>query len=49
MLGLKEFNLETSGRADQQFFDIAGPCIGGHQGEIEELRLIFNFSFVNSS
>ena len=27
---------------DQAMFDMLGQCIGGHQGEIEELRLIFD-------
>ena len=49
MLGLKKFELEINRHFDQQFFDMVGQCIGGHQGAIEELRLIFNFSSVNSS
>jgi hypothetical protein len=49
MLGLKKLELTIDVHAGQQFFDIVGQCIGGHQGEIEELRLIFHFAFVNSS
>jgi hypothetical protein len=45
MLGLKKFELEIH-LFDQHFFDIVGQCIGRHQGEIEELRLI---CFPNSS
>ena len=49
MLGLKKVVLQISCSVDRQFFDLVGQCIGGHQGEIEELRLIFNLSSVNSS
>ena len=48
MLGLKKFELEINRHFDQQFFDMVGQCIGGHQGEIEELRLILRPSSVNS-
>ena len=41
MLGLKKFELEME-LLDQQLVDMVGQCIGGHQGEIEELRLILN-------
>ena len=49
MLGLKQFDLQIKFPIDQQFFDMMGQCIGGHQGEIEELRLRFPCSSVNSS
>ena len=48
MLGLKIFKLQTSRPGDQALFDLVGRCIGEHQGEIEEMILLFNFS-VNSS
>jgi hypothetical protein len=48
MLGLKKLKLEIYHSFDQQFFDMVGQCIGGHQGEIEELRLILRPSSVNS-
>ena len=38
MLGLKKLELEM---LNQQFFDMVGQCVGGHQGEIEEVRLIW--------
>ena len=44
MLGLKKLTLCISLRVRQQFdhkfFDMVGQCIGLHQGDIEELRLI---------
>ena len=50
MLGLKKFELRINRRYDQRFFDMVGHCIGGHQGELEELRLICSSSSsVNSS
>jgi hypothetical protein len=49
MLGLKKLELEMDYPADQQFFDIAGQCIGLHQGEIEELILMCHDSTMNSS
>ena len=49
MLGLKRLELELDRRFDQQFFDMVGQCIRLHQGEIEELRLVLNFSSVGSS
>ena len=53
MLGLKKFDLAThllDQQFDQQFFDMVGQCIGGHQGEIEELTLgISSSSSVNIS
>ena len=49
MLGLKKLELEIKRHVDQQFFDMMGQCIGGHQGEIEELRLRFLVSSVNIS
>jgi hypothetical protein len=49
MLGLKKLELQINLRSDQQFFDMVGQCIGGHQGEIEELRVIFFTVAVNSS
>jgi len=49
ILGLKIFGLEIDYRANQQFFDVVGECIGGHQGEIEELILMFRVSTLNLS
>ena len=49
MLGLKKFDLQIKGHVDQLFFDMMGQCIGGHQGEIEELKLVFHSTSVNSS
>jgi hypothetical protein len=49
MLGLKKLELEMYPHLDEQFFDMVGRCIGGHQGEIEELRLRFLVSSVNIS
>ena len=49
MLGLKKLELETGCHYDQGFFDMVGRCIGGHQGEIEEMRLVFSLSSVNIS
>jgi hypothetical protein len=52
MLGLKKLELEM---LNQQFFDMVGQCVGGHQGEIEEVRLkwysspFFSTSSVESS
>jgi hypothetical protein len=34
---------------DQEFFDMMVQCIGGHQEEIEELKLIFYYSPVTLS
>jgi hypothetical protein len=43
MVGLKKLELQMSSSShfDQAMFDMLGQCIGGHQGEIEELRLTF--------
>ena len=50
MMGLKKLELDINSRCDQQFYDMVGHCIGGHQGELEELRLICSSSSsVNSS
>ena len=49
MLGLKELEVGINPPFDQQFFDVLGQSIVGHQGEIEVLRLMFNFCSVNSS
>ena len=49
MPGLKKLKIEIKFPADQGFFDMTGQCIGEHQGEIEELRLIFNAVSLNSS
>jgi len=49
MLGLKKFDLCVILHSDQQLFDMVGQCIGGHQGEIEELRLTFHCTPANSS
>jgi hypothetical protein len=49
MMGLKKLELDINSRCDQQFYDMVGHCIGGHQGEIEELRLILRCSSVNIS
>ena len=44
MLALKKLELKSMRRFDKQFFDMVGQCIGGHQGEIEELRLEYSSS-----
>jgi hypothetical protein len=49
MLGLKKLELEIYGSFDQQFFDMVGQCIGGHQGAIEELKLKCYSSAVHMS
>jgi hypothetical protein len=49
MLGLRKLMLEMDLPYDQQFFDMVGQCIGGHQGEIEELRLKCYSPLVNST
>jgi len=49
MLGLKKFELKIKFPVDQGFFDLMGQCIGGHEGEIEELRLILHSTSVNLS
>jgi hypothetical protein len=50
MLGLKKLELESMRCFDNQFFDMMGQCIGGHQGKIEELSLKFFTSVsLNSS
>jgi hypothetical protein len=49
MLGLKKLELEIFCNVDQGFFGMVGQYIGGHQGEIEELRLILIGSSVNLS
>ena len=49
LLGLKKLDLEMNDHVDQQFFDMMGQCIGGHEGEVEELRLMFYGSSVNLS
>ena len=42
MLGLKKLELDIYGHHDDEgFFDMVGQCIGGHQGDIEELRIRF--------
>ena len=41
MLGLKKVKLQINNHADHEFLDMMGQCIGGHQGEIEELTLEF--------
>ena len=42
MLGLKKIKLQIKNHADHEFFDRMEQCIGGHQGEIEELTLEFD-------
>ena len=49
MLGLKKLEISVQFPVDQGFFDMMGQCIGGHQGEIEELRLTFHCTPANSS
>jgi hypothetical protein len=51
MVGLKKFELQMSSSShfDQAMFDMVGQCIGGHQGEIEELRLRFIIFALNLS
>ena len=49
MLGLKKFDLCVILHSDQQLFDMVGQCIGGHQGEIEELRFLLPRSIANPS
>ena len=49
MLGLKKLELRSCRRVDQGFFDMIGQCIGGHQGEIQELILGCHHSSENSS
>jgi hypothetical protein len=44
MLGLRFFELDINYRFDKRIFDIVGQCIGGHRGEIEELKLILHDS-----
>ena len=49
MVGLKKIELQMCTYFDQVMIDMVGQCIGGHQGEIEELRLIFYYTSRNSS
>ena len=49
MVGLKKFELKMNYRFVPAMFDMLGQCIGGHEGEIEELRLISEHTFENSS
>ena len=49
MLGLKKLELDLNRDYDQGFFDMVGRCIGGHQGDIEELILVFYDYPQNSS
>jgi hypothetical protein len=49
MVGLKTLELQMSSYFVQAIIDMVGQCIGGHQGEIEELRLKLDFSSGNLS
>ena len=48
MLGLKKLELSID-LSDRRIFDMAGQCIGLHQGEIEKLALDMSSTSVNTS
>ena len=49
MLGLEVLELQMHRHLDEQFFDMVGRCIDGHQGEIEELLLKFEFDSLDKT